>query len=66
MIELIDVGKVYSASDGDHRALDHINLTIADGDMFGIIGESGTGKFTLVRHLNLLERPTEGRVIDRR
>ena len=63
MIELRDVGKVYNASDGDHRALDHINLTIADGDMFGIIGESGAGKSTLVRHLNLLERPTEGRVI---
>ena len=63
MIELKDVGKVYNASDGDHRALDHINLTIADGDMFGIIGESGAGKSTLVRHLNLLERPTEGRVI---
>ena len=63
MIELKDVGKVYTANDGDHRALNHINLTIADGDMFGIIGESGAGKSTLVRHLNLLERPTEGRVI---
>ncbi len=63
MIELKDVGKVYNASDGDLRALDHINLTIDDGDMFGIIGESGAGKSTLVRHLNLLERPTEGRVI---
>ena len=62
MIELRDVGKVYHASDGDHRALDHVNLTIADGDVFGIIGESGAGKSTLVRHLNLLERPTEGRV----
>ena len=63
MIELKNVGKVYNASDGDHRALNNINLTIADGDMFGIIGESGAGKSTLVRHLNLLERPTEGRVI---
>ena len=63
MIELKDVGKVYNASDGDLRALDHINLRIDDGDMFGIIGESGAGKSTLVRHLNLLERPTEGRVI---
>ena len=63
MIELKDVGKVYNASDGDHRALDNINLTINDGDMFGIIGESGAGKSTLVRHLNLLERPTSGRVI---
>jgi len=63
MIELRDIGKVYHASDGDHRALENINLTIEDGDIFGIIGESGAGKSTLVRLLNLLERPTEGSVI---
>lgn len=63
MIELIDVGKVYNASDGDHRALEGVNLRIEDGDIFGIIGESGAGKSTLVRLLNLLERPTEGKII---
>ena len=63
MIELIDVGKVYNANDGDHRALEGVNLRIEDGDIFGIIGESGAGKSTLVRLLNLLERPTEGRII---
>ena len=63
MIELRNIGKVYNASDGDHRALENINLTINDGDIFGIIGESGAGKSTLVRLLNLLERPTEGSVI---
>ena len=63
MIELIDVGKVYHASAGDHRALEGVNLRIEDGDIFGIIGESGAGKSTLVRLLNLLERPTEGRII---
>ena len=63
MIELKDIGKVYHASDGDNRALEHVNLTVDDGDMFGIIGESGAGKSTLVRLLNLLERPTEGRII---
>ena len=63
MIELIDVGKVYNASDGDHRALEGVNLRIEDGDIFGIIGESGAGKSTLVRLLNLLERPSEGKII---
>ena len=63
MIELIDVGKVYHASAGDHRALEGVNLRIEDGDIFGIIGDSGAGKSTLVRLLNLLERPTEGRII---
>ena len=63
MIELQGVGKMYHASDGDHRALDDVSLTIRDGDVFGIIGESGAGKSTLVRLLNLLERPTEGRIV---
>ena len=63
MIELKDVGKVYQAREGEHRALHHVNLTIEDGDIFGIIGASGAGKSTLVRHINLLERPTEGRII---
>ncbi|HAM16338.1 MAG TPA: ABC transporter [Eggerthellaceae bacterium] len=63
VIELQQIGKVYHASDGDNRALEDVNLTIRDGDIFGIIGESGAGKSTLVRLLNLLERPTEGRII---
>ena len=63
MIELQGIGKVYHARDGEHRALKDVNLTIDDGDIFGIIGASGAGKSTLVRHINLLERPTEGRVI---
>lgn len=40
-----------------------VNLTIEDGDIFGIIGFSGAGKSTLVRCINLLERPTSGEVI---
>ncbi|MED9806625.1 MAG: ATP-binding cassette domain-containing protein, partial [Lachnospiraceae bacterium] len=39
-----------------------VNLTIHDGDIFGIIGFSGAGKSTLVRCINLLERPTSGTV----
>ncbi len=63
VIELKGIGKVYHARDGEHRALEDVNLTINDGDIFGIIGASGAGKSTLVRHINLLERPTEGQVI---
>ena len=44
-----------------HPVLHDINLTIDDGDVFGIIGSSGAGKSTLVRCINLLERPTSGR-----
>lgn len=43
-------------------ALRGINLSIARGDIFGIIGKSGAGKSTLVRCINLLERPTAGNV----
>ena len=44
------------------HALKNINLTIEDGDIFGIIGLSGAGKSTLVRCMNLLEKPTAGNV----
>ena len=63
MIELIDLSKTYSAASGDVEALRDINLTIRDGEIFGIIGLSGAGKSTLVRCINLLERPSAGRVV---
>ncbi|VWM05209.1 Methionine import ATP-binding protein MetN 2 [Collinsella sp. AK_207A] len=69
MISIQHVSKTFSPV--GHRgadatavhALNDINLEIADGDIFGIIGMSGAGKSTLVRTINLLERPTEGRVV---
>lgn len=39
-----------------------VNITIEDGDIYGIIGYSGAGKSTLVRTINLLQRPTNGTV----
>lgn len=63
MIELKNVCKIYSSAKGEFTALNNINLTIEDGDVFGIIGLSGAGKSTLVRCMNLLEKPTSGSVI---
>ena len=63
MIELINLSKTYSSASGDVEALRDINLTIRDGEIFGIIGLSGAGKSTLVRCINLLERPSAGRVV---
>ena len=63
MIELKHISKVFPTADGDLRALNDINLTIGDGDVFGIVGMSGAGKSTLVRCINLLERPTQGQVV---
>ena len=62
MIELKNLSKTFSTPDGTLDALKNINITIQDGDIFGIIGMSGAGKSTLVRCINLLERPTSGSV----
>ena len=64
MIELKHVNKTYtSGTGGGVDALKDVSLTIADGDIYGIIGMSGAGKSTLVRCINLLERPTGGEII---
>ena len=44
------------------RALDGVSLSIADGEFVGIIGHTGSGKSTLVQHLNALLKPTLGSV----
>lgn len=63
MIEIKNLDKVFSSAGGPIEALKDINLTINDGEIFGIIGLSGAGKSTLVRCINLLEKPTSGSVI---
>ena len=59
-----NIHKVYQL-DKNHclHALKGINLTINKGEIFGVIGLSGAGKSTLIRIINMLETPTEGRVI---
>ena len=59
MIELRALKKSF----GDKEVLHGIDLEIADGDVFGIIGVSGAGKSTLVRCINLLERPSSGSIL---
>ena len=56
------VAKEFYPAAGRIVALNDINLSIHEGDIFGIIGLSGAGKSTLVRCLNLLETPTAGKV----
>ena len=63
MIEIRHLDKTYRTANGEIPALRDINLTIEDGEIFGIIGLSGAGKSTLVRCINLLERPTAGEVV---
>lgn len=63
MIEIRDLSLTYKGPKGPVHALRDINLEIASGEVFGIIGRSGAGKSSLVRCLNLLNRPTAGKVI---
>lgn len=65
MIDLQHITQQYITADGKSTflACDDVNIHIAKGEIFGIIGRSGAGKSTLVRCINLLNRPTSGRVI---
>lgn len=58
MIELQHVSKRYA----DTQALNDINLTVNKGEIVGVIGKSGAGKSTLIRCVNLLEKPSSGKV----
>ncbi|MBR1646461.1 MAG: methionine ABC transporter ATP-binding protein [Selenomonadaceae bacterium] len=62
MIKLIGIEKIYDSPSGKVHALKGIDLEIARGEIYGIIGLSGAGKSTLVRCINMLERPTVGKV----
>jgi D-methionine transport system ATP-binding protein len=65
MIRLDAVSKHYPARKGSAAvtALSETSLDIARGEIFGVIGRSGAGKSTLIRLINLLERPSSGRVV---
>ena len=62
MIDLSHIEKIYDSPSGPVKAIKDISLHINKGEIYGIIGLSGAGKSTLVRCINLLERPTSGKV----
>ncbi|SET12481.1 methionine ABC transporter ATP-binding protein [Kosakonia radicincitans] len=61
MIEIEGLSKIYAGA--GRPALKEVSLNVPKGAIYGILGRSGAGKSTLIRCLNLLERPTEGRII---
>ena len=63
LIQLDNLGKTYINGTSRVEAIQGIDLTIEDGDIYGIIGLSGAGKSTLIRCINFLEKPTEGKVL---
>ncbi|WP_033826506.1 methionine ABC transporter ATP-binding protein [Bacillus andreraoultii] len=63
MITFEQVSKTFKTNDREVHAVENISLTIHKGEIFGVIGFSGAGKSTLLRLVNLLEKPTSGKVI---
>lgn len=62
MIRLAGVTKRFHSAAGERVALDSVDLRVAPGQVFGVVGRSGAGKSTLIRTINLLERPDAGAV----
>lgn len=63
MIELHQIVQTYQGPSGPVHALRGIDLHVPRGEIFGVIGRSGAGKSSLVRTVNLLNRPVSGRVV---
>ena len=63
MIEFQQVTKSFQTKKQKVEALKGIDLTVEKGDIFGVVGYSGAGKSTLIRLVNLLERPSTGKVL---
>jgi len=62
MITVTNVSKTFNTPTEKVEVLKNINLTVENGDIFGIIGFSGAGKSTLIRCLNGLEKPDSGNI----
>ena len=63
MIKLENISVTFNDGKNKLDAVKNVTLTINRGEVFGIVGLSGAGKSTLVRVINLLQKPSEGRVI---
>ena len=63
-ISIVDLTHIYSmGTPFEKKALDHISLEIPQGQMVGLIGHTGSGKSSLVQHLNALIQPTSGQIL---
>ena len=63
ILEAIELTKIYTLDDQQILVLDHISLSIEDGEFVVLEGRSGSGKSTLLSLLSGLDRPTSGRVL---
>ncbi len=62
MIEITNLCKTYHLKSGDVDAVRNVNLTVEEGEIYGVIGYSGAGKSSLIRCINLLELPDSGNI----
>lgn len=62
MINIQNISKIYKTKKREVKGVDDVSLTIEKGDIYGIVGYSGAGKSSLLRCINLLERPTAGTI----
>ena len=63
MIKVENLTKSYTEKGMKHTVLNNINFEVKRGEVFGIIGKSGAGKSTIIKCLNLLEKPDSGYVV---
>ncbi|MCF3788436.1 ATP-binding cassette domain-containing protein, partial [Salmonella enterica] len=59
-MKLSNINKVFQQGTRTIQALNKVSLPVPAGQIYGVIGASGAGQSTLIRCVNLLERPTEG------
>lgn len=63
ILKSTELCKIYGAGESEVKALDHVSISIEDGQFIAIIGTSGSGKSTLLNMLGGLDRPTSGEVL---
>ncbi|WP_338752717.1 methionine ABC transporter ATP-binding protein [Bacillus sp. FJAT-52991] len=63
MLQIQNLTKIYQTKKKQVTGVDDVSLTIQKGEVFGIVGYSGAGKSSLLRCINLLERPTSGSIV---
>ena len=64
ILQISNLSHLYSAGTPfEHKALDRVSFSVERGEFIGIIGHTGSGKSTLMQHMNGLLKPTSGRVL---
>jgi D-methionine transport system ATP-binding protein len=63
VIHIEGLRKTFRTGGREVTAVDQVDLTVREGEIFGVVGRSGAGKSTLLRCVNLLERPDAGTIV---